>query len=142
MNTQIQKTILAGIIGTAIMTVVMMLASVVGMPKMSPPAMLAGMLSVSVVVGWVMHFVIGILFAFGYQYLNVLRQKVSNVWIRGAIFGVIAFLFAQIMMGIMGAMLPMPKMEGSMVLTMVGSLLGHIVFGIAVVKTMENRNEN
>lgn len=141
MNTQIQKTILAGIIGTAIMTVVMTIASMVGMPKMSPPAMLAGMLGTSIVVGWVMHFVIGILFAFGYQYLNVLRQKVSNVWVRGAIFGVIAFLFAQIMMGIIGAMLPMPKMQGSMVLTMVESLLGHIVFGIAVVKTMENRNE-
>lgn len=138
MNTKIQKSILAGIIGTAVMTAVMMVAPMMGMPKMSPPEMLAGMLGLPVFAGWLMHFMIGILFAFAYTYLCIFKWKISNVWLKGAVFGIIAFVFAQIMMAIMGAIMPMPKMEGSMMLTMIGSLMGHILFGMAVSKTVGN----
>ena len=134
MSTKFQKLILAGIIGTAIMTVVMMVAPMMGMPKMSPPEMLSGMLGMPVFVGWVMHFMIGIMFAFAYTYLCIFKHKISNVWLKGAVFGIIAFVFAQIMMAIMGAMMPMPKMEGSMMLTIIGSLMGHIIFGMVVSK--------
>lgn len=51
---------------------------------------------------------------------------------KGAIFGFVVFIFAQIMMAIMGMILPMPPMEGGMVLMMVGSIIGHIIFGIIV----------
>ena len=136
MNTRIQRTVLAGIIGTAIMTVVMMVAPLLGMPRMSPPNMLAEILGMPVFVGWVMHFMIGIVFAFAYTYLCILKHKISNVWLKGIVFGIIAFVFAQIMMGIMGMMMPMPKMEGSMVLMAIGSLMGHIIFGMAVAKTV------
>lgn len=136
MNTKIQKSILAGIIGTAIMTVVMMIAPMMGMPKMSPPEMLSGMLGMPVFVGWIMHFMIGIMFAFAYTYLCIFKHKISNVWLKGAVFGIIAFIFAQVMMAIMGMMMPMPAMEGSMMLTMIGSLMGHIIFGMAVSKTV------
>jgi hypothetical protein len=136
MNTKIQKSIIAGIIGTAIMTLVMMIAPMMGMPKMSPPEMLSGMLCVPVFIGWVMHFMIGIMFAFIYTYLCIFKHKIKNVWIKGAVFGIIAFVVAQIMLGIMGMMFPMPKMEGSMVLTAMGSLMGHVIFGMAVAKTV------
>lgn len=136
MNKKIQKSILAGIIGTAIMTVVMMVAPMMGMPKMSPPNMLSGMLGMPVVVGWIMHFMIGIMFAFAYTYLCIFKHKISNVWLKGAVFGIIAFVFAQIMMKMMGMIMPMPKMEGSMILMAMGSLIGHIIFGMAVAKTV------
>ncbi|MGQ9820204.1 MAG: DUF6789 family protein [Candidatus Kapaibacteriales bacterium] len=129
MNPKLQKSVLGGIIGTAIMTVVMMVAPMMGMPKMSPPEMLSGMLSMPVFVGWIMHFMIGIIFAFAYTYLCILKHKISNVWLKGVVFGIIVFIFAQIMMALMGIMMPMPAMEGSMMLTMIGSLMGHIIFG-------------
>lgn len=136
MNSKILKSILAGIIGTAIMTIVMMIAPMMGMPKMSPPKMLAGILGMPEFVGWLMHFMIGIIFAFVYTYLCIFKHKIKNVWLKGAVFGIIAFVFAQIMMAIMGMMMPMPTMEGSMVLTAIGSLIGHIIFGMAVAKTV------
>lgn len=136
MNSKILKSILAGIIGTAIMTIVMMIAPMMGMPKMSPPKMLAGILGMPVFVGWLMHFMIGIIFAFVYTYLCIFKHKIKNVWLKGAVFGIIAFVFAQLMMAIMGMMMPMPTMEGSMVLTAIGSLMGHIIFGMAVAKTV------
>jgi hypothetical protein len=137
MNTKISKSILAGMIGTIIMTIVMMVAPMMGMPKMSPPAMLANMLDMPLVVGWLMHFMIGIVFAFSYTYLFAPKVKIGNIFLKGAIFGFVTFLFAQIMMAVMGTMLPMPKMEGSMMLMMIGSIMGHIIFGMAVSKTVK-----
>lgn len=138
MDKRIQKSILAGIIGTVIMTIVMMIAPMMGMPKMSPPAMLSGMMGMPVFIGWIMHFMIGIIFAFAYTYL--FNVKIANIWIKGSLFGFAAFVFAQIMMAIMGAMMPMPAMEGSKVLMMIGSLIGHLIFGMAVAKTVGDEN--
>lgn len=136
MNTKIQKSILAEVIGTAIMTLIMMVSPMMGMPKMSPPEMLSEMIGIPVFVGWIMHFMIGIIFAFAYTYLCIFKHKNSNVWLKGAVFGVVAFIFAQIMMVILEMMMPMLAKEGSMVLTMIGSLIGHIIFGMAVSKTI------
>ncbi|HRA41791.1 MAG TPA: hypothetical protein PK108_14730, partial [Pyrinomonadaceae bacterium] len=52
--------------------------------------------------------------------------------LKGAIYGVAAFIFAQIMMAVMGTMFPMPMMEGSMMMIAVGSLMGHVIFGVVV----------
>ncbi|MDR0792330.1 MAG: DUF1440 domain-containing protein [Chitinophagaceae bacterium] len=136
MSSKNQKTILAGIIGTAIMTVVMMLAPMMGMPKMSPPQMLSGMLGAPVFVGWLMHFMIGIVFAFVYTYLCILKAKISSVYMKGVVFGIAIFIIAQIVMAIMGAVKPMPAPEGSKMLAIMGSLIGHIIYGIAVAKTV------
>ncbi|WP_310992740.1 DUF6789 family protein [Aequorivita marina] len=136
MNHRIQKSVLAGIIGTAVMTLIIMAAPMMGMPKMSPPNMLAGILGMPVAIGWIMHFMIGIIFALAYTYMIAAKLKVSNHFIKGAIFGVIAFVFAQIMMKLMGMIMPMPAMEGPMILAAIGSLMGHIIFGMAVAKTV------
>ncbi|MGS0748770.1 DUF6789 family protein [Halpernia sp. GG3] len=134
MDKRIQKSILAGIIGTVIMTVVMMIAPMMGMPKMSPPAMLSGMMGMPIFVGWIMHFMIGIVFALAYTYL--FNVNISNLWAKGAVFGVLAFIFAIMMMMIMSTMMPLPKMEGSMMLMIMGALVGHIIFGMAVANTV------
>lgn len=133
MTTKIKQSLLGGMIGTAVMTVVMMIAPMMGMPKMSPPAMLSMMMGFPIVVGWLMHFMIGVIFAIAYAFFFInLVKKVSNNILKGAIFGMTAFIFAQIMMAIMGMMIPMPPMEGSMILMMVGSITGHVIFGITV----------
>jgi hypothetical protein len=138
MNTKIQKTILAGIIGTAAMTALTMIAPMMGMPEMSPPKMLAGMLGMPIIIGWFMHFMIGTIFAFAYTYLGFFKWKISNLYLKGAAFGILIFVVAQIAMAIMKAMMPMPEMEGSMMLSLIGSMAGHIIFGMAVAKTVGN----
>lgn len=136
MNNKISRSILAGIIGTVIMSLVMFVAPMMGMPKMSAPEMLAGMMGMPLIVGWVSHFMIGIIFAFVYTYFFAPKIKIGNVLLKGTFFGFIIFIFAQIVMVIIGAMSPMPAMEGSMLLIMLGSAMGHIVYGIAVSKTL------
>lgn len=136
MNTKIKKTIYAGILGTAVMSVLMAIMSLIGFPKMSPPNMLSEMLGLPVSIGWLLHFVTGIIFAFGYTYVCFIKNKINNVYLKGAAYGMVVFVFAQIMLGIMGTILTMPPMDGSMAATTIASILGHIVFGITVAKTV------
>ncbi|MFN8243736.1 MAG: DUF6789 family protein [Ferruginibacter sp.] len=134
MNTKIQKSILAGLAGTAVMTLVTMVAPMMGMPKMNPAEMLAGLLGAPVFVGWLMHFMIGLIFAVSYNYIfSKLLNKIASPVAKGAVFGIIIFVFAQVMMMAMGAIMGgMPAPEGSKMLMMIGSLMGHIIFGIIV----------
>lgn len=133
MTTRTKQALIGGIVGTAVMTIVTMIAPMMGMPKMSPPEMLSTMMGTPIAVGWVMHFMIGIIFAMTYAlfFINLVK-KINNNVLKGAIFGLAVFIFAQLMLAIMGTMFPMPPMEGSMMLLMVGSIIGHLIFGITV----------
>lgn len=139
MNISLQKTILAGIVGTAVMTMVMFLAPMMGLPKMNAAEMLSSMMKAPVIVGWIMHFMIGIIFALAYTFIFVSKVKVKNLVVKGAIFGFVVFIFAQIVMAMMAAIMgPMPQPEGGMMLMIVGSVIGHIVYGISVALIAKN----
>ncbi|MEX0812027.1 MAG: DUF6789 family protein [Chitinophagales bacterium] len=134
MNNKLTSSIVGGIVGTIVMTVIMFLAAKMGMPKMNPPVMLATTMGFSVAMGWIMHFIIGIIFALAYGYLFLPKvQKIKSKVAKGAIYGVIIFVFAQIMMQVMGAMFSsMPAPQGNMMLMIVGSIVGHVIFAIVV----------
>ena len=87
MKTNVSKSIVAGIVGTLVMTMVILMAPYMGMPKMSPPAMVAGMLGMPMLVGWVMHFMIGIGYAFVYVYLFNPKVKIASTLLSGLAFG-------------------------------------------------------
>lgn len=134
MVTKIKHALIGGIVGTIVMSLIMMLSPIMGIPKMSPPDMLAMMMGFPTMVGWVMHFMIGVIFAMIYAFFFInLVKRVSSNFLKGIIYGMATFIFAQLMMAILGMMIPMPPMEGNMLLMMVGSLIGHIIFGITVV---------
>ncbi len=132
MTTKLGRSILAGVIATAVMTGMMFMAPMMGLPKMNIPQILSGMLGVSILIGWMMHFMIGIIFAIVYVYLFNPRVHIHNGAGKGLVYGIVVFVFAQIMMFLMSKMMPMPasSMETNMVLMMVGSLIGHLVFGL------------
>jgi len=134
MSNKIQRTLTAGIAGTAAMSIVMWIGSIMGLPKMNPPQMLSMMIGFPILVGWIMHFVIGITFAFMYAYfiLNWLK-KINSLILKGIIFGAFAFIFGQIMIALLAAIFgDVPPGDDSMILTMISSGFGHLVFGIVV----------
>ena len=136
MQTKIQQSVISGIVATIVMTLLMVLGGTMGMPKMNPPDMLSGMIGVPVAMGWAIHFMIGIIFAAGYVFFfNNWLKKIANKIVRGAVYGVIVFIVAQISFPIMGAIFGdagMPQPEGSAALLMIGSVMGHVVFGIVI----------
>lgn len=136
MKNQLTKYVLAGILGTIVMTIVMMVAPNMGMPEMAPWKLLSGTLGVPIVVGWILHFMMGILFALGYGYVFAPNVHIKNIWLKGVAFGIAALIVAQIGMQIMGMMFEMPPLDGSMQMRLVAMLIGHIVFGVVTVRTI------
>lgn len=127
------KAIVSGIVATLAMTVLMMVGPMMGMPKMDAAAMLGTMLGGSIVLGWMMHFTIGIIFAYAYIYLLNNKLPIANNYLRGAVYGFIVFVFAQIMMAGMGTMGMMPEMpKDNMSMMIVGSIMGHLLYGIVL----------
>ncbi|MCB2199070.1 DUF1440 domain-containing protein [bacterium] len=119
--------LLAGFAGTAVMTVMMKLAPMMGMPKMNVPGMLAGFMHVPLFVGWLAHFMIGTTLAFLYAILWATRGSITG-WLKGSLFGLIPWLMAQIIvMPMMGA----PLFSGSVMMA-AGSLVGHLLYGAVV----------
>jgi hypothetical protein len=75
--------------------------------------------------GWVMHFVVGVILSLVYASFFVQRLKGSFA-VRGIIFAMIPFVIAQsVMMPMMG----MGFFSGGNMMMIMGSLIGHIVFG-------------
>lgn len=141
MKNKFLKSIIAGLVATAVMTIVGMLAPYLGLPKINPAQMLSGMLSVPVALGFVMHFIIGLIFAATYVYWFNQRVSIHSKLLKGALFGIAVFVFAQIMLFVMSQIMPMPEggEETNMMLMMLASLIGHIVYGIFVALLVPGR---
>lgn len=128
MNTRVGLIIKSGVIATAIMTMMMLIAPMMGMPKMPIGNMLAGFMGLPVAVGWMMHFVIGTVLAAGY--VLFLKAKLpGNDLVKGILYGLIPFMMAQlVVMPMMGAGI-FSSHTGAPMMMVIGSLAGHMVYG-------------
>ena len=132
MKSKIAQSVIAGLVATAVMTGFIFLAPMMGLPKMNPAEMLSGMMGVPLMVGYLMHCMIGIIFAAAYVYLFNPKVRIQSKLLKGSLFGFAVFIFAQVMIFIIGKLMPMPMAEDNMMLIMLGSLIGHLVYGIVV----------
>lgn len=132
MKSKIAQSVIAGLVATAVMTGFIFLAPMMGLPKMNPAEMLSGMMGVPLIVGYLMHCMIGIIFAAAYVYLFNSKVRIQSKLVKGSLFGFAVFIFAQVMIFIIGKLMPMPMAEDNMMLIMLGSLIGHLVYGIVV----------
>lgn len=126
MNIKLGRAIVAGIIGTAVMTAVgLWVAPLMGMPAMNPAEMLAEPMG-SMALGWIAHFMIGTILAL--IYAVVAPWLPGAPALRGALYGIAPFLVAQV---VVTPMMGMPVFSGSVVMAM-GSLIGHLIYGAVV----------
>lgn len=122
------RAILAGVLGTLAMSVIGLFAApMMGLPAMNPAEMLAGRMGGILMLGWAGHFMIGIVLAVIYAKV-MFRYLPGPPVVRGAIFSLLPWLVAQVMvMPMMG----MPVFSGSAGLAG-GSLIGHLIYGAVV----------
>ena len=127
-NVNIIKVVIAGAAGTLAMSILMLVGPMMGMPKMDMGVMLGTMnpmMELPYFVGWMMHFVIGIMLTF--IYAAFLFDKLpSEGWMKGAIYSIIPFLVMQMMLS---PMMGMPFFSGGEMMAIMGSLLGHLAYG-------------
>ena len=130
-NVNITKVALAGALGTLAMTIVMLVGPMMGTPKMDMGVMLGTMnpmMELPYFVGWMMHFVIGIMLT--YIYAAFLIDKLpAEGWMQGAIYSIIPFLVMQMMLA---PMMGMPFFSGGEIMAIMGSLLAHLAYGSAM----------
>lgn len=136
--------VVAGIAGTVVLTVVMKLAPMMGMPEMNIVGMLSTMFGkANMMMGWVMHFVMGIVFA----YIYTLVGTPADIG-TAALYGTVHWLVVGLMMGVGVPMMHagiksgdveapgMYMMNKGGMMSFVGGLIGHILFAITVFYTL------
>jgi len=133
----VRRILLAGAVGTAAMTMLMLAAPLMGMPKMAIGEMLGRFLGIGTAAGWVLHLVIGLVLATIYAAVFASRLPGVPV-VRGAIYGVGIFLMAQV---VVTPMMGGGLFSGGNVLVIAGSLMGHLVYGGLVGGLYAARNE-
>lgn len=122
------RIILAGAGGTAAMTMLMLAAPLMGLPKMPIGDMLGGFLKIGSTLGWAMHAMIGLGLAAIYAVAFAGRLAGAPA-ARGAFYGFLVFLVAQlVVMPLMGA----GVFSGGNLPVVMGSLIGHLVYGSIV----------
>jgi magnesium-transporting ATPase (P-type) len=133
MNTKLIQSLIAGLVGTAVMTFIMTVAPEMGIPESNQPAMLATILGISITMGWLIHFLIGIVFAGFYVYLFSPIVPIESKMMKGAIYGFFVSVFAQITLVIMTSIISvMAAPVESTKLLIIRSVMGHVVFGMYV----------
>ena len=122
----------AGLVGTGVMTALLLVEPSVGLPKIAMGQVLStslglasAHLAIGPALGWVIHFVIGILLAL--IYAGVFDRRLPGTPLtRGMLYGTVVFVVAQLVF--------MPLVGGGVfsrgdVELLSGSLLGHLVYG-------------
>ena len=133
--------VIAGLVGTAVITVLMYAGPMMGMPRMDIAQMLGSMAlpigGAAFAVGMAAHFVSGVVFAIVYA-LVWAGLGVAPSWWTGLLFGAVHFVVAGMGMAMMPALHPKIK-KGSLPSPMAGGakgvagmLMGHLVFGLVV----------
>lgn len=125
---RIPRAIAGGLLGTAVMTVLMLAAPMMGLPRMPVGEMLGSFLQIGATAGWAMHFLIGTMLAVIYA-LAAAERLPGPPAARGAAYGFVVFLAAQI---VVGPMMGGAVFSGGNVPMIMGSLLGHLVYGALV----------
>ncbi len=127
--------VISGVAATIAMTALMFMAPMMGMPKMNIAKMLGSMMGNNEMLGWIAHFMIGIILAFIYAAIFY-KKFTPKGSINGLIFSFIPWLAAQLM--VMPMMMTMKGMSftagifsGSLIMAM-GSLMGHLVYGLVL----------
>lgn len=131
---------LAGIMATIVLSILMILKSKMGlMPALDIISMLAGMMGAGALIGWLMHFMVGIGYGVAFSQINSILPSNSFVT-KGIILGIIGWLIMMVMlMPMMGAGMFAMKM-GMMAPVM--TLILHIIFGatLGIVYSKQNKN--
>jgi len=131
MQTNFGKAVLAGLGGTLAMTVIMLMAPLMGMPQMPVGAMLANFMGIPPALGWIAHFMIGAALAVIYGSTFASRLPGSGT-VRGLVYGLLPWLASQLMVNpMMGAGFFASNTPAPLLMVM-GSLAGHMVYGAVV----------
>ena len=132
---ELKSALLAGFVGTVVMTIFTFIAPLMGF-EMNIPKMLAGTMGLSTIFGWIVHFMIGEILAINYAAVFLKAIKADSSIKSGVIFGLIPWLAAQIMvmpmMTIMNGGDYLSGFFSGSILIASASFMGHLIYGAII----------
>ncbi len=103
MENKAKTAVIGGLVGTAVITALMLIADALGMPGIDFGKMLSEFTQTTPLLGWVMHFVMGIILAFVYVFF--FRDEFQGPYpVRGLIYSIIPYVITMIMLFPMSVM--------------------------------------
>ena len=129
MQNKVILSIKGGVIATAVFSVLIFLSPYLGFPRLPVWEVLADKLNAPVLIGWLIHFAIGITLAAIYLFWFKSRLKGSDA-VRGMIFSLLPFAAAQAVAS---------SGCGFNWLLLAGSLFGHLVYGLVLGLTTKEK---
>jgi len=128
----IKSALTAGLIATAAMTAFTFMAPLMGF-EMDIPKMLANTMGAPIIIGWIAHFMVGLVLAVIYAAIFLAAIKKEANFKNGVLFGIFPWLLAQLMVmpmmsSISGGSFTAGLFSGSLMIAM-ASLVGHVVYG-------------
>ena len=142
-NFSLKSAVISGFIATAAMTMFTFMAPLMGF-EMDIPKMLANTMGAPIIVGWMAHFMVGLVLAVLYAAIFLSTIKKEADFKNGALFGIFPWLLAQLMvmpmMSIMGGgSFASGLFSGSIMIAM-ASLVGHIIYGAVLGSLYKSRD--
>lgn len=130
-SAKLKQGFIGGLAAVAAMTVLMLIAPMMGMPDMNMGKMLGGFMGVPAVMGWAAHLMIGIIWAMVYVFL--VRDKLTLApAVKGMLFSLIPWLLMQLMAMPMMGMGFSSSASPAMLQMIAGALIGHLVYGFVL----------
>lgn len=128
----LQSALIAGIIATAAMTIFTYMAPLMGF-EMNIPKMLANTMGAPIILGWIVHLMIGEILAINFAAVFLTATgKVPDIK-SGAVFGLLPWFIAQVMvmpmMTIMNGGSYIDGFFSGSIMIAMASLVGHLIYG-------------
>jgi len=124
MNYYLKNTI-AGILGTTIMSILIFLSENINLPRLPVWEIISEKTNTPIIIGWLIHFLIGIFFAFIFSLFS--RKEFYKINIStGMIFGFTIFIFVQTLS------ITTSGIKENQLLLALGSAIGHIIYGAVI----------
>lgn len=118
----------AGLIATAAMTVLMLMAPVAGIPAINMPRVLGWSVGVRLSTGMVLNFVLGVVLAVLFA-IFLTRRFAAASWVIGTLFGLALWAFLMLIGGPAIGWGLFASRTASPVGTVLTTFFGHIAFG-------------
>jgi uncharacterized membrane protein YagU involved in acid resistance len=128
---KVKQALIGGIIAAAVMTVLMVVAAMMGMPDMKIGNMIAGFIGIPVWAGWTMHLMIGIVWAMAYVFL-VRDRFTQSPALKGMLFAILPWMLMQLMVTPMMGMGIFSANSPDAFEMVIGTLMGHLVYGLVL----------
>lgn len=125
------QSIVGGLIGTLVMTGLILIAPKLGLPEMNIGSMLSQMMNVSEGVGWIIHFIIGMTGALAFCLVIRNLMPMENNFFAGIVFGLLMFISTQLAMKAM-IIASLVTDNGGGIKAIIGSMIGHILYGLCL----------